>query len=161
MSEDIECGDYQKSESVLGLLRYYEAILERNGLVARIGEIRSLKLGLILDLLKMVNIAEGLKDELSSSVVSAWEMNDNTLEESKEEIKTMLSSIATVREGALIALHNCSPISLMQLDVTMMFALPLMTHDLKNGDISKIRDLLSLAMEAFAERNKQGLCLCN
>jgi len=163
MSEAIECGDYQKSESVLGLLRYYEAILERNGLVARIGEIRSLKLGLILDLLKMVNIAEGLKDELSSSVVSAWEMNDNdnTLEEGKEEIRTMLSSIAAVRERALITLHNCSPISLMQLDVTMMFALPLMTHDLKNGDISKIRDLLSLAMEAFAERNEQGFCLCN
>jgi hypothetical protein len=131
--------------------------------VARIGEIRSLKLGLILDLLKMANIAEGLKDELSSSVVCAWEMNnnDNTLEEGEEEIKTMLNSIAVVRQRTLILLHNCSPINLMQLDVTMMFALPLMTHDLKNDDISKIRDLLNLVMEAFAEKNEQGFALCN
>jgi hypothetical protein len=42
-----------------------------------------------------------------------------------------------------------------------MFALPLMTHDLKNDDISKIRDLLNLVMEAFAERNEQGFALCN
>jgi hypothetical protein len=127
MSEAIGCGNAQKSESVLGLLRYYEAILKRNGLVARIGEIRSLKLGLILDLLKMANIAEGLKDELSSSVVCAWEMNnnDNTLEEGEEEIKTMLNSIAVVRQRALILLHNCSPINLMQLDVTMMWTAPL------------------------------------
>ena len=163
MSEAIGCGKSQKSESVLGLLRYYEAILERNGLVARIGEIRSLKLGLILDLLKMVNIAEGLKDELSSSVVSAWEMNDNdnTSEEGEEEIKTMLNSIAAVRERALIAVHNCSPINLMQLDATMMFSLPLMTHDLKNGEISKIRDLLNLVMEAFADGMNSDYALCN
>jgi len=58
MSEAIRCEDSRKGECLLGLLGYYEAILERKGLVARIGEIRSLKLGLILDLLKMVSIAE-------------------------------------------------------------------------------------------------------
>jgi len=61
MSEAIGCEDSRKGESLLGLLGYYEVILERKGLVARIGEIRSLKLGLILDLLKMVNIAEELR----------------------------------------------------------------------------------------------------
>jgi len=80
MLEAIGCEDSRKSESLLGLLGYYEAILERKGLMARIGEIRSLKLGLILDLLKMVNIAEDLKANLITSVVSAWEMNGDDKE---------------------------------------------------------------------------------
>jgi len=162
MSGSIECEDSQRSESLLGLLRYYEAILERNGLVARIGEIRSLKLGFILDLLKTVNIAEGLMDELISSVVNAWEMNgnNNTLVEGEEEIKTMLNSIAAIRESALTAMHNGSPISLMQLNVIVMFALPLKTNDLKKDNVPIIRDLLNKVMEDFAVRNEGGFALC-
>jgi hypothetical protein len=157
MSEAIGCEDSRKGECLLGLLGYYEAILERKGLVARIGEIRSLKLGLILDLLKMVSIAEELRAKLLSSVVSAWEMNGNeTLEQGEEEIKTMLSSISAVRKSAQITLHNCNPINLKQLDATVMFALPLMPHDLKNDDVPKIRDLLNQVMENFAARKDQG-----
>jgi hypothetical protein len=158
MFEAIGCEDSRRSENLLGLLGYYEAILERKGLMARIGEIRSLKLGLILDLLKMVNIAEDLKGNLITSVVSAWEMNgdDKKLVQGEEEIKTMRSSIAAVRENAQMVLHNCNPINLMQLDVTVMFALPLMPHDLKKDDVPKIRDLLNQVMENFAMRKEQG-----
>jgi hypothetical protein len=162
MLEAIGCEDSRKGESLLGLLGYYEAILERKGLVARIGEIRSLKLGLILDILKTVNIAEDLKANLISSVVSAWEMdcNGKTIEEGEEEIKTMRSCIATVRKNAQMALYNYNPINLMQLDVAVMFALPLMLRDLKYDEVPKIRDLLNQAMEGFAVRKKQGLAPC-
>ncbi|MCK9566168.1 MAG: hypothetical protein M0Q43_08985 [Methanothrix sp.] len=159
MFEAIGCEDSQKGESLLGLLGYYEAILERKGLVSRIGEIRSLKLGLILDLLKMVNIAEDLKANLISSVVNAWEMdcNGKTLAEGEEEIKIMGRCIATVRKNAKMALHNCS---LMQLDVAVMFALPLMPRDLKNDEVPKIRDLLRQVMEDFSEWKEQGFAPC-
>jgi len=162
MFEAIGYEDSRKSESVLGLLGYYEAILEREGLAARIGEIRSLKLGLILDLLKMVNIAEELRAKLISSVLSAWEMNSNdkTLEQGEEEIKTMRSSIAAVRKSAKIALHNCNPINLMQLDDTVMFALPLMPHDLKKDEVPRIRNLLKLVMEDFTTTKEQGFAPC-
>ena len=158
MSEAIGCEDSRKGESLLGLLGYYEAILERKGLVTRIGEIRSLKLGLILELLKRVNISEELRAKLISSVVSAWEMNcnDRTLEQGEEEIKTMRSSISAVRKSAETVLHNCNPINLMQLDVTVMFALPLMPHDLKIDYVPKIRDLLNQVMEDFVARKNQG-----
>ena len=160
MFEVAGCEDSRKGESLLGLLGYYEAILERKGLVTRIGEIRSLKLGLILDLLKMVNIAEDLKANLITSVVSAWEMNCNgkILVHGEEEIKTMRSSIAAVRKNAQMALHNCSPINLMQLDVTVMFALPLMLRDLKKDDVPKIHDLLNQVMENFADEEGTGIC---
>lgn len=158
MFEAIGYEDSRRGESLLGLLGYYEAILERNGLVTRVGEIRSLKLGLIVDLLKMVNIAEDLKTNLITSVVSAWQMNSNDklLVQGEEEIKTMLDSIAAVRKNVQMAVHNCSPINLMQLDVTVMFALPLMPRDLKNDDVPKIRDLLNQIMENFATKKELG-----
>jgi hypothetical protein len=158
MFEAMGCEGSRKSESLIGLLGYYEVILERKGLVARIGEIRSLKLGLTLDLLKLVNIAEDLKANLITSVLSGWEMNgnDKMLLQGEEEIKTMRSSIAAVREKAQAVLHNCSPINLLQLDATVMFALPLMPHDLKNDDVPRIRDLLNQVMADFALRNEQG-----
>jgi hypothetical protein len=160
--EAIGYEDSRKGESMLGLLGYYEAILERNGLVTRIGEIRSLKLGLTLDLLRMVNIGEDLKAKLISALVSAWEMkgNDDVSEEGEEEIRTMLSSIAAVRKNAQATLHNCSPKELMQLDVAVMFALPLMPHDLKNDDVPKIRDFLNQVMENFADRKQQEFAPC-
>lgn len=154
MFEVIGCEDSRKGENLLGLLGYYEAILERKGLMTRIGEIRSLKLGLILDLLKTVNIAEDLKADLMTSVVSAWEMNCNgkTSEEGEEDIRTMERCIAAVRKDAQTELHNCNPINQMQLDVAVMLALPLMIRDLKNDDAPKIRDLLNQVMENFTER---------
>ena len=162
MIEAIGCEDSRKGESLLGLLGYYEAILQRKGLATRIGEIRSLKLGLTLDLLKSVNIGEDLKAKLISSVVSAWEMNgnDDLPEEGEDEMKTMQSSIAAVRKNAQIALHKCNPRDLMQLDASVMFALPLMSRDLKNEDVPKVRDLLNQVMANFADRNPQDFAPC-
>jgi len=162
MIEAIGCEDSRKGESLLGLLGYYEAVLQRNGLVTRIGEIRSLKLGLTLDLLKTVNIGEDLKAKLISSVVSAWEMNgnDDLPEVGEDEMKTMQSSIAAVRKSAQIALHKYHPRDLTQLDASVMFALPLMSRDLKNDDVPKVRDLLNQVMASFTERNPQEFTPC-
>ncbi|MDD2834572.1 MAG: hypothetical protein PHY05_00325 [Methanothrix sp.] len=162
MFEVIGCEDSRKGENLLGLLGYYEAILERKGLMTRIGEIRSLKLGLILDLLKAVNIPEELKSNLITSMVSAWEMNcnDKTSEEGRDEIKIMGSCIEIVRKNAQMTLHNCNPINTMQLDVAVMFALPLMIRDLRNDDVPKIHDLLNQVMKNFAERKEQEFAPC-
>jgi hypothetical protein len=161
----LESGGYKnskKSESMLGLLGYYEAILRRKGLMSRIGEIRSLKLGLTLDLLRMVNIAEDLKAKLISSLVSAWVINgnDGPTEEGKEDISAMLSSISAVKKSAQMVLHKCNSTDSMQLDIAVMFALPLMSRDLKNDDVPEIRELLNQAMESFANNKQQESVLC-
>lgn len=162
MIEAIGCEGSRKGESLIGLLGYYEAILERKGLETRIGEIRSLKLGLTLDLLKTIGIGEELKAKLISSVVSAWKMsgNDDMLQEGKDEMRTMQSSIAAIRKNVQSAMQKSNPKDLMQLDVTVMFALPLMSCDLKADDVPKIRDLLNEIMASFAERSTQGFVPC-
>jgi hypothetical protein len=161
MPVDNECEDSKKSENVLGLLGYYDAILQREGLAARIGEIRSLKLGLTLDLLKMANIAEDLRSGLLASVLSGWEMNGRQMpEQGEEEMKRMHSCIAAVREKALMMLNSSHPINSMQLDIAMMLALPLMPQDLKKDEAPKIRDMLNKVMEDFATRREQGAMPC-
>jgi hypothetical protein len=161
MLEDIGFEDSEKGENVLGLLGYYEAILERDGLSSRIGEIRSLKLGLTLDLLKMVNIAEDLKSGLLTSVLSGWEMNSRQMPgQGEEEMRSMHSCIAAVREKALTMLISSRPINSMQLDIAMMLALPLMPQDLKEDEAPRIRDMLNEVMEDFAARREQGAMPC-
>lgn len=154
--------DPRKSESLLGLLGYYEAILERDGLVTRISEIRSLKLGMTLDLLKMVDIAEDLKAKLISAIVRAWEIGgcECTKESCNDDISMMQQSIASVRRSAQSAPSGCNPAKLMQLDAAVMLALPLMPGDLRDADVPLIRDLLNQVLEGFSGRMAQESLPC-
>jgi hypothetical protein len=160
--ESVGYEDSRKGERILGLIGYYEAIFERNGLVTRMGEIRSLRLGLTLDLLRMANIAEELKAKLISALVSGWQMkgSGNASEDGPKEIKTMTASIAAVRRNVQMILHSCSPIEPVQLDIALMYALPMMPHDLKNEDVPVVRDLLNQVMEDFADRRSQEFAPC-
>ena len=154
MIKAVGCEDPRYTENLLGLLEYYEAIMERTGLVARAGEVRSLKLGLILDLLKMVNIPDDLKANLVSAVLSAWDMKckDKTIAQCEEVLKSMRGSIAAVRNEVMGASHRGSPVTTINLDAAVMFALPLMPSDLKNDEVPGIRDLFSRVMDGFALR---------
>jgi hypothetical protein len=154
MINAVGCEDPQYTQNLLGLLEYYEAIMERNGLVARAGEVRSLKLGLILDLLKMVNIPDDLKANFVSAVLSAWDMKckNKTLEQCEEVLKSMRGSIAAVRGEVMRASRLGSPVTTISLDTAVMFALPLMPSDLKDDELQGIHDLFSRVMDGFAVR---------
>lgn len=154
MINAVRCEDPRYTENLLGLLEYYEAIMERNGLVARAGEVRSLKLGMTLDLLKMVNIPDDLKANLVSAVLRAWDMTckDKTLAQCEEVLKSMRCSIASVRNEVLRASYHCSPVTTTNLDAAVMFSLPLVPSDLTDDEVPGIHDLLSRVMDGFAAR---------
>ena len=156
MVNAVGCEDPRYTENLLGLLEYYEAIMDRSGLVARAGEVRSLKLGFILDLLKAVTIPDDLKSNLGSAVLSAWEMKsiDKTLAQSEKELKAMRCSIAAVRNEVLRAGDHRSPMTAIKLDVAVMFALPLMQSDLREDEVPGIHDLLAQVMDGFAARTE-------
>lgn len=142
----------RNGENLLGLLEYYEAILDRSGLAARIGELRSLKLGLIVDLLKTVNVPDDLKADLISAIISAWKMNSQgkTLQDCEEELKTTRCSIEAVRCGTHCSGDHSNPMSALKQDVAVMLSLPLKPCDLKADEISRIQDLLGRVMDHFA-----------
>ena len=159
MFEAIGCQYPRNCEDLLGVLEYYEAVLRRNGLVNREGEFRSVKLGLILDLLKVVNIPDNLRSELVSAVISSWRMSPlaKTLTQTDEELRKMLHSIEAIRtEVRGVILHPSSKDAI-QLDVPIMFVLPLMPSDINTGDVPRIHNLLCQIINGLASRTKAGI----
>ena len=139
----------RRVEHLLNLLKYYESILERKGLVSRRGDVKSLKLGLILDLLKTIDLSEDLEGQLNSAIIGAWEMRcyEDSID-AEDDINSMLKSIADIRKGTVEIMQHCNP-KMIHLDSAVMFSLPLMARDLKSDEVPAIRDLLRQAMEDY------------
>lgn len=146
-SEGLRTGD-----NLIGHLEYYEAILERKGLTTREGEFRNCKLSLTVELLKIIGIPEDLKTELISSVIEAWRLEapEKTAMQRDEELKMLLQRIEAVRSAAIWAKEHPSSAIWQQLDVAVMFSLPLMSSDLKPEYIPKIHSLLCEVMDYYA-----------
>lgn len=142
-------GDMRYVDSLNGLLKYYESLMQRGGLVDRAGEVKSLKLGLILDLLKTVGIPESHKTGLVSAVLKGWDMNcsNKSIAQVEEELRSVLLSINNLENE--LAKARCQwgrPKARLKLDTAVMFALPLMPTDLKSDEVGKIQDLLCRTM---------------
>lgn len=147
------------SGNLIGHLEYYEAIFERNGLVTREGEFRSGKLGLTLELLKIMGIPEDLKTELISAVIDAWRLEapERTFAQRKKELKMLLQSIGAVKSAAIWAQEHPSLMIGQRLDVAVMFSLPLTSSDLMPEDVSRIRGLLCRVMDHYAAAIDGGI----
>lgn len=140
------CSDY------LGQIDYYESILRRRDLIKREAEFRNYKLGLTLDLLRLVNIPEDLKSELNLAIIDAWRLvaPEKTLAQREDELILALSSLETVRSAVGWIRKHPDPLAEMQLCIAVMFALPLMPSDLRSDHVSRIHDLLTRVMDYLA-----------
>jgi hypothetical protein len=152
MSIVMSSEDFCAGSNLIGHLEYYEAVFEREGLVTREGEFCSEKLGLTLELLNIMGIPEGLKAELISAVIGAWRMDDpeKTVMHREKELKMLLQSIRAVKSAATWAREHYSPMIGQQLDVAVMFALPLTSSDLMPEEVSRVRGLLCRVMDHYA-----------
>ena len=151
MINAIGYGDIRYVDSLSGLLKYYEALMQRGGLVAKAGEVRSLKLGLILDLLKAVGIPEGHKSGLISAVLRGWDMNcrNRSIVQVEEELQAISISINALQNELAAAKSQWGPKARLRLDTAVLVALPLMPTDLKSDEVGKIQDLLRRTMNCL------------
>lgn len=111
MINSFEYGDIRYVDGLTGILKYYEALIQRGGLTARGGEVRSLKLGLILDLLKAMGIPEGHKSGLTSAVLRGWNMNcrNKSTGQVEEELRTISISISALQRELVRAKSQWGP----------------------------------------------------
>ncbi len=152
MSITISSEGLRTGDNLIGYLEYYEAIFEREALVTREGEFRSCKLGLTIELLKVIGIPEDLKTELISAVIDAWRMEapEKTVLQREDELKMLLHTIKAVKSAANWAKEHPSPVIRQQLDVAVMFSLPLMSSDLRSDKVSEVHCLLCQVMDYYA-----------
>ena len=142
------------SNEFLGPIEYYESILRRKDLVVREAEFRNHKLGLTLELLKLIDIPENLKSELSLVIIKAWRLvaPEKTLAQREEELVLARRSLDAVRSAIRWARKHPGPMAEMQLRVAVMFALPLMPSDLRSDDVPRVHELLTQVMDYLAAK---------
>ena len=151
MINSIGYGDMRYVDGLMGLLKYYEALMQRGGLAARAGEVRSLKLGFILDLLKAVDIPEGHKAGLVSAILRGWDMScrNKSISQVEEELQTISISIKALQHELRRAKDQWGPKARLRLDTAVLVALPLIPTDLKNDEVGAIQDLLRRTMNCL------------
>jgi hypothetical protein len=140
---------------LLGQVDYYKAIMNRRDLIAKEGEFRIKKLGLIVDLIKAVNVPDDLKTKLTSAIIDAWRLDspDSSAEKRDEEMSYIMRSIEAIRGTVQWLKRHPEPQAAKMLDIAVIFAIPIMTSDLYANKVRHIHDLLGQAVENLSKSN--------
>jgi len=140
-----------KSDEILGLAEYYEAVLTKTGLIARESEFRSTKLGFILEFIRIIEIPEHLSAGLIATFIEAWRLQipERTLRQRGDELGTLLSSINSIRRTAHLIKKGNRSVNGAQFNLEVIKDLPLIPSDLRSRDIPRIFDLLGQVIDYF------------
>jgi hypothetical protein len=143
-----------KSDEILGLAEYYEAVLTRTGLITRESEFRSTKLGFILEFIRIIEIPEHLSAGLITTFIEAWRLQipERTLRQRVDELGTVLSSINSIRMMANLIKKGNGSVNGGQFNIEVIKDLPLIPSDLRSSDITRIYDLLGQVRDNFRLR---------
>ena len=137
------------SDELLGLTDYYAAILGRARLINNESEFRSLKLSMILDLIRATCIPERCKTELSSAIIKSWKLHvpEMTLERREEELKEVIRSITGIRSIAELAKRSSNLRNQTKLNFKVFSDIPVTHLDFSLEDVPRIYEMLKNIME--------------
>ena len=129
---------------LLGQVDYYGAILGKKDLISKEAEFRISKLGLIIDLIKAIDVPEDMISKLTIAIIEAWRLDapERSLEERAQEMNFIMRSIETIRSTIQWCKNHPGPETAKRLDVAVLFALPLMPSDLCLSEVRRVYDLL-------------------
>ena len=147
-----------KSDEIIGLAEYYEAVLTRTGLIARESEFRSTKLGFILEFIRIIEIPEHLSAGLITTFIEAWRLQipERTLRQRVDELGTVLSSINSIRRAAYLIKKGNGSVNRVQFNLEVIKDLPLIPSDLRSRDIPRIYDLLGQIIDYFCSLTERS-----
>ena len=145
--------------NILGQVDYYGAILGRKDLIAREGEFRSSKLGLIIDLIKTVGAPDELTTKLTTAIIEAWRLDapERSLEERAEEMGYIMRSIEAIRRTIQWSKKHPGSITAKMLDIAVIFAVPLMPSDLNPREVRRIHGLLGQLVDYLSSTDEDNL----
>lgn len=133
-------------------LEYHGAVLEKKSLIAKDGEFRISKLGLVIDLIKALKMPEEITTKLTSAIIEGWRLDtqERDLYDRKEEMSHIMSSINSIRNAIAWSKRHHDPLAERRLDIAVLFAVPLMPSDLYPEQVSKVHALLAQLMDHLA-----------
>jgi hypothetical protein len=163
MSEAVNLEYIPVGCDLLGQVDYYRAILGRKDLIAKEGEFRISKLGLIIDLIKAVDVPDELTTKLTSAIIDAWRLDapDRSVEERAEEMSYIMRSIEAIRSTVQWTKRHPGPEAAKMLDIAVIFAIPIMNSDIYTTKIDQIHSLLGQIVDYLSkagQNNSQPCC---
>lgn len=141
---------------LLGQVDYYGAILGRKDLIAREGEFRSSKLGLIIDLINVLDVPEDMISKLTTAIIKAWRLDapERSIKERSEEMSYIMHSIEAIRSTVQWCKTHPGPNTAKMLDIAVLFAIPLMPSDLISSEVRRVHDLIGQITEYMSRAER-------
>lgn len=142
---------------LLGQVDYYGAILGKKDLISKEGEFRISKLGLIVDLIKAIDVPEDMISKLTTAIIEAWRIDapERSLEEKAQEMSYIMRSIEAIRSTVQWCKKHPGPETARRLDIAVLFALPLMPSDLCFSEVRRVHDLLGQMVDYIVKDNQE------
>jgi len=119
MSDAANLGYIPLGCDLLGQVEYYGAILGKKDLITREGEFRINKLGLIVDLIKTINVPYDMISKLTTAIIEAWRLDapERSLKERAEEMNYIMHSIEAIRRTIQWGKSHQGPDAVRRLDI--------------------------------------------
>lgn len=142
---------------LLGQVDYYGAILSKKDLITREGEFRISKLGLIVDLIKAIDVPYDMISKLTTAIIEAWRLDapERSLEERAEEMSYIMQSIEAIRSTIQRCKKHQGPEITRRLDIAVLFALPLMPSDLCSSEVGRVYGLLGQIVDHLSRTDEK------
>ena len=159
MSEAANLGYIPLGCDLLGQVDYYGAVLGKKDLITREGEFRISKLGLIVDLIKAIDVPYDMISKLTTAIIEAWRLDapERSLEERAEEMSYIMQSIEAIRSTIQWCKRHQGPNTVKRLDIAVLFALPLMPSDLSSSEVGRIHDLLGQIVDYLSKTDENNM----
>ena len=144
---------------LLGQVDYYGAILGKKDLITREGEFRISKLGLIVDLIKAIDVPYDMISKLTTAIIEAWRLDapERSLEERAEEMSYIMQSVEAIRSTIQWCKRHQGPDTARRLDIAVLFALPLMPSDLCSSEVGHIHELLGQIVDYMSKKDENNM----
>ena len=129
---------------LLGQVDYYGAILGKKDLITREGEFRISKLGLVVDLIKAIDVPDDMISKFTTAIIEAWRLDgtERCLKDRANEMSYIMRSIEAIRSTVQWCKKHPGPETAKRLDIAVLFALPLMPSDIYSSEVRRVHDLL-------------------
>jgi hypothetical protein len=142
------CQPSRADGGLLGLIEYYDAVLRKDSMADRESDFRASKLGLVVDLVGMIDIPEGLKAELTSVIVDAWRLQvpEVTQEQRARERENLLKGIECIKKDIAWSVDHIEISNQKRLGLALRFTMMLEPSDFEPEAMARVNGLIREAV---------------
>jgi hypothetical protein len=162
MSKPGRVGSIPFGCSLLGEVDYYCAILGKKDIVTREGDFRASKLGLIIDLIKVIDAPDDMISNLTTAIIDAWRLGapERSIERRAQEMNQITSSMEALKRTIQMSKDRLEPDTSRMIDIAVLCSLPLIPSDLSPNGSCRVREQISRLANYLFKHDSLEMKIC-